>query len=112
MAQIELRGEIRKNQREGETIGEWVRSVVDKRLPRSNTYFTKENIIMKKKFDSFTVVRGVLFREILEKDQTILQLVLPHCYRQTILQGLHNDTGYPGRDRTLSLIRERVFGQI
>ena len=108
MAQIELR-EIRKNQREDETIGKWVRSVVDKRLPRSNTYFTKEDIIMKKKFDSFTVVRGVLYREILEKDQKILQLVLPHCYKQTVLQGLHNDIGHPGRDRTLSLIRERFF---
>ena len=32
---------------------------------------------------------------------------MPKCYRNSVLQGLHSDIGYPGKERTLSLVGER-----
>ena len=40
---------------------------------------------------------------------TIDQLVLPKCYSESVLVGLHNDIGHPGRERTLWLLKERYF---
>ncbi|KAL5011249.1 hypothetical protein ScPMuIL_011668, partial [Solemya velum] len=37
------------------------------------------------------------------------QLVLPSVYIKQVLEGLHNNMGHPGRDRTSSLIRDRFF---
>ena len=82
---------------------------MDKRLPSKYTYLTKEDQIMKQKFKTFKMVRGVLYREVQDKDEKILQLVLPSCYRETVLRGLHSDIGHPGKDRTLYLLRERLF---
>ena len=55
---------------------------------------------MKKKFDSLTLRRGVLYREIQNKNDKTYQLVLPQCYIED---------GHPGRDRTLTLLRERFY---
>ena len=55
------------------------------------------------------MIRGLLYREIKDVYNTIQQLVLPKVYQRTVLQGLHNDVGHPGRDRALSLIRERFY---
>ena len=37
------------------------------------------------------------------------QLVLPSAYVCDALNGLHNDIGHPGRDRTVSLLRDRFY---
>ena len=37
------------------------------------------------------------------------QLVLPQRYHKKILQSLHNDLGHQGIDRTLDLLRERIY---
>lgn len=79
MAQIEQR-EIRKSQREDEVLG-----------------------------NSLRMIRGILYREVKEGDNIIQQLVLPKVYHHTVLQALHNDVGHPGRDRTISLIREMFY---
>ena len=108
MAQIEVR-EIRKNQREDRTIGKWIRAVMDKKMPNKKIHLSKEDFNMKKNFDSLKMIRGLLYRVIKEEEDTVNQLVVPECYRNTILQGLHNDIGHPGKERTLSLLRERYF---
>lgn len=36
-------------------------------------------------------------------------MVLPPCYVEQVLRGLHNDMGHPSKDRTLSLLRDRCF---
>ena len=64
---------------------------------------------MSKTFNNLKMIRGILYREIKDGENTIQQLGLPTVYRKTVLQGLHNDVGHPGRDRTLSLIRERFY---
>ena len=107
MAQIEQR-EIRKSQREDEVLGKWVRAVMDKKFPKEYDY-SKEDQTMRKTFHSLRMIRGILYREVKEGDNVIQQLVLPKVYRHTVLQALHNDVGHPGRDRTISLIRERFY---
>lgn len=107
MAQIEQR-EIRKNQREDVIIGKWVRATIDRKMPKDYSN-TREDKIMRKIFHSLKIIRGILYRETKDGENTIKQLVLPKIYHNTVLQGLHNDVGHPGRDRTLSLIRERFY---
>ena len=35
--------------------------------------------------------------------------MVPPCYREEILRGLHNDVGHPGQERTMRLIRDRFY---
>ena len=65
--------------------------------------------MIKKKFNSLKMIRGVMYREIQINDEMVNQLVLPECYRNSVLKGLHTDIGHPGKERTLSLIRERFY---
>ena len=106
LAQIEVR-EIRKKQRDDPLIGRWLRAAIDKKIP--DKMLCKEDFAMRKQFDHLKVSRGVLYREVQENEEIISQIVLPECYRATVLEGLHNDVGHPGRERTLSLLRERFF---
>ena len=64
---------------------------------------------MSKTFHNLKIIRGILYRKIKDGNNTIQQLLLPEAYRRTVLRGIHNDVGRPGRDRTLSLIRERFY---
>lgn len=107
MSQIEQR-EIRKSQRDDALLGKWVRATIDRKLPR-NCFFSKEDLLLKKTFHSLKMIRGILYREITLGEDTVLQLVLPKVYHKTVLQGLHNDVGHPGKERTISLIRERFY---
>ena len=52
---------------------------------------------------------GVLHRLYIHNDVEYHQLVLPQKYHKKILQSLHNDLGHQGIDRTLDLLRERVY---
>ncbi|KAJ8048093.1 hypothetical protein HOLleu_00266 [Holothuria leucospilota] len=52
---------------------------------------------------------GVLYRRTGGKEQITWQLVLPAAFWEKALRGLHDDVGHFGIDRTLSLLRERVY---
>ena len=52
---------------------------------------------------------GVLYREVTISDDRKLQLVLPSAHTNIVLEALHNDMGHPGKDRTLSLLRDRFY---
>ena len=52
---------------------------------------------------------GVLHRLYIHNDVEYHQLVLPQRYHKKILQSLHNDLGHQGINRTLDLLRERVY---
>ena len=56
-------------------------------------------------FDKLRIENGILYRVKTEG----LQLVLPSSKREEALNGLHNDVGHMGRDRTLDLVRARFF---
>ena len=63
---------------------------------------------MLKIFSRLKLVRGVLYRET-QVDSEKNLLVLPSCFIEQVLTGLHNDMGHPGKDRTLSLLRDRFY---
>ena len=52
---------------------------------------------------------GVLHRLYIHNDVEYHQLVLPQRYHKKVLQSLHNDLGHQGIDRTLDLLRKRVY---
>ena len=102
MAQIELR-ELRREQRRDPMIEKWRIATIDKKMPR--LVVGKEDFQMKRNFENFRMKRGILYR-LSEKTE---QLVVPTKYRAEVLTGLHNDVGHPGKDRTVTLLRERFF---
>ncbi|XP_046562916.1 uncharacterized protein LOC124271812 [Haliotis rubra] len=62
-----------------------------------------------KHFHQLELKRGVLYRVVKAADETQEQLVLPTRCRPAALRSLHDNIGHPGRDRTLSLIKERFY---
>ena len=83
--------QIRKAQRNDGLIDEWRIAVIVKNLKLN---------------------RGVSFRILKEDDKEIERLVIPKCYREEILKGLHDDGEYPGQERTIRLLREQYYGQV
>ena len=55
------------------------------------------------------IKEGILYRRAIIDDQKVNQLVLPEVYREVAFQGIHRDTGHPGKEKTLWLARQRFF---
>ena len=108
MAQIETR-EIRKQQINDRFLGFWVRAVRIKNQPDKSTLNTREDLAMLKIFKSLKLIRGVLYREVENEGCIKKQLLLPYCFIEQVLNGLHNDMGHPSKDHTLSLLRDRFY---
>ena len=109
LAQIEYM-EIRRQQRADPFIEKWRRTVIDKYKPTVEQCYFKGDLAMRKHFDCLKIKRGILYKEWKRKGmESIFQLVLPKCYKDQVLRGLHDDIGHPGRDRTTSLLKERYF---
>ena len=108
MAQKDMR-EIRRQQNGDTCIGFWIRTVKDRKKPDKKDIHTREDSAMLKSFNSLKIIRGLLYREVLTECETKNQLVLPSCFIEQVLKGLHNDMGHPNKDRTLSLLRDRFF---
>ncbi len=79
------------------------------RPDRTNYVANVEVLALLKNFRHFKLKRGVLYRVTTTQDQEHEQLVLPKKCRLSALESLHDDVGHPGRDRTMSLIRDRFF---
>lgn len=57
----------------------------------------------------FEICKNVLFYYTLLDGRNIIQIVLPLQYRDFAFQGIHNDAGHQGRDKTLWLAKQRFF---
>ena len=51
----------------------------------------------------------MLYRDAIIDGQVRPQLVLPSKFVSEVLDGIHNRCGHPGRDRTISLLRDRFY---
>ncbi|XP_056022199.1 uncharacterized protein K02A2.6-like [Ostrea edulis] len=61
-----------------------------------------------RQFQNLRLIDGVL--HLVTTDEGIKhQLVLPIAHASTVMEALHNDMGHPGKDRTISLIKERFY---
>ena len=61
------------------------------------------------KWDQVKAIDNVMYIENFQDGERLLQLALPTSLRQTVLEALHDASGHQGRDRTLALVRRRVF---
>ena len=62
-----------------------------------------------KAWDKMLLSNGVLHRKVTLNGQNFLQFVLPPAFREDAFDVLHDDLGHQGRDRTMSLIKQRFF---
>ena len=101
----------KKAQYNDQFLKRWVNFVHSGQKPRRDRLpASKEDFAMLRIFDSLELKQGVLYRNSQMDDQTKrLQLVLPKQFVSQALRHLHNDCGHPGRDRTLSLMKDRFY---
>ena len=86
MAQVDIR-ELRKQQNTDQCVGFWLRAVKDKTKPNRTDIHSKEDISMFKTFESFKIIRGLLYREVVSENERKNQLVLPFYYIEKALTG-------------------------
>ena len=108
MTQIEV-WELRNEQKRDPILSIWMNAVKSKTMPPVHLISTKEHSCMKKIFHQFKLVRGVLYRQYRHNGDEKDQLVLPAVYIEKVLNAVHNEMGHPGRDRTLSILKDRFF---
>ena len=97
-------------QREDKVIGPFLRYVTYNQKPKHTEILQDfESKTLFKQYDHLVVKRGLLFRKVLIDETDKFQLILPKKYREMALVGLHDDMGHLGRDKTLSLVRDRFY---
>ena len=60
-------------------------------------------------WNSYTLKNDVLYKRSTANDETYDQLVLPSSLKDIVFKAYHDDLGHQGRDRTISLLRQRFF---
>ena len=67
--------------------------------------------LLMRQWGKLVLRNNVLYRKVFDPvvDEGRYQLVLPHRYRTDAMRGLHDDVGHPSADRTLDLVRSRLF---
>lgn len=98
----------RTRQRQDQTLSIFLNCVSSRTKPKVESLDFEGKILLKE-FKKLKVTRGVLYRQVKVQDIDQYQLVLPFQYRHTAIESAHNDMGHPGKDRTLSILRDRVY---
>ena len=108
-SQIDVR-ELRKAQREDTVLSVWIRCVRDKTVPNRKLIITdRRHGMLSKMRNSLKLIRGVLYREVVDKEVKKQQLVLPEKFVAEALMGCHDNVGHPGRERTLAILKDRFY---
>ena len=92
-----------------EPVLEWVREGKQPTKAAIYQVRSKNTRQLMYQFHRLFLKDGVLHHLYIHNDVEYHQLVLPQRYHKKILQSLHNDLGHQGIDRTLDLLRERVY---
>ena len=87
----------------------WVRE--GKTPPKSVLYKTRSKTLRKlfHQFKRLTLKKEVLHRLYVSEDMEYHQLVLPQRFHSKILRSVHDDMGHQGLEKTMELLRERVY---
>jgi transposase InsO family protein len=101
--------DVRKEQNTDQFVGTWMRYLRSGKTPDRRVCQTPEDSAMLRNFPHLKLMRGALYRQVEVDEETVLQLVLPRALRKLAIEGIHDNLGHPGRDRTLALARERFW---
>ena len=101
--------EWRSRQHDDPEIGPFVRYVTKKEKPDPSSITSSEGKLLLKEFNHLVIRRGVLYRCFREGEEEKYQLVMPAKYRDIALKGAHNDVGHLGRDRGMTILKERFY---
>ena len=102
--------DLRSAQRQDPVLSVWMKSLEhQQKPPRNGSLQGPSHRALQQTADHLRLINGVLYRDTSINEQERKQLVLPSKYITDVLKSLHNDVGHPGRDRTLSLIRDRFY---
>ncbi|KAK3101184.1 hypothetical protein FSP39_001606 [Pinctada imbricata] len=96
-------------QRRDLDLSSWIYNLKDRYKPRKDELRSYADTIMYKNYDRLKLKKGVLYREVMVDDRKVDQLVVPSCLIEYVLRSIHNKMGHPGRDKVLSLLRDRFF---
>ena len=99
----------RNHQRQDAVIGLFLRAVTNKTKPSPTDISCKEGKTLLRDFHKLTIKRGALYRKTMDGADEVLQLVLPQKFRNVALTSAHNDMGHFGRERTLHVLRDRMY---
>ena len=61
------------------------------------------------KFDTFTHVKGLLYKHVLDADKQFLTLVIPKSWKFTVLVEAHDKLGHQGNNHTYCLIKCQYY---
>ena len=83
----------------------------DQKPSKKVTYQIRSKLACKLalQWDRLILKQGVLHRLYIFNEMEYHQLVLPQRYHRKVLMALHDHMGHQGIDRTLNLLRERVY---
>ena len=84
-------------------------AIVTTQLKRGSRH--RETSVLKflREWDKLVLRDDVLYRRGIVSDTGFLQFILPEQLRNDIFKALHDDLGHQGRDKTISLFKERFF---
>ena len=101
--------EYQKSNNQIGPILQWVQE--GKTAPKSVLYWVKSTSTRKLfyQFDRLVLKKGVLHRLYIIEDMEYHQLILLQRLQGRVLRLIHNDMGHQGLERTLELLRERVY---
>ena len=99
----------RKIQGSDEIMRSWIKAVGENRKPRKdNIMLNKTNSAFLKAFEHLTVKQR-FYSKVDINGEKRLQVVIPETLVSEVLAGLHDEVAHPGRDRTLSLVKDRFW---
>ena len=83
----------------------------DQKHPKKFTYQIRSKLAHKLalQWDRLILKQGILHRLYIFNEIKYHQLVLPQRYHRKVLTALHDHMGHQGSDRTMDLLRERVY---
>ena len=93
-------------------IGPILQWVKDSKFPSKSILYRVKSKATHKLFyqlDRLVLKKGVLHCLYINEDMEYHQLVLPQKLQERVLRSVHNDMGHQGLERTLELLRERVY---
>ena len=63
------------------------------------------------KIDTFTHVKGLLYKHVMDSRKQFLALIIPKPWKYTVLAEVHDKLGHQGNSHTYCLIKDNIIGK-